>query len=559
MAICASRTTHGSKVAYLLLARRVLNAGVVLAPLIRLPPYVIFDYNSYIRSIRYRTHGLVETFLYGALQLGTLRFWNGIGRFVFSKGLDWPGRSKVLEGQNSRERAGVGRVTTTSDVDAGTGRESTADAGMSIEDVLSAVSNLQAQAAVLSGPDASTQLVSVTALAAKVDALRVSLVATIQTSEVWRATDPNGTPASFLRREHLLDHHQARADLRAAESYARFPELAQACRDGRIGRDKVDVILGIGLRNPQRSEALPDFLHIFIGLAQSAPVSVLKRTMGLWADQIDPVTTARDDDDAHRRRRLHIHELGDGVKIDGFFGREQGMRLMAAINGALDRHRSEQDEAGQPGDTDGHGPGHAVSTAMQRADAFMESIIRPVFEAHLLPTAGGAPANICVTVPLTRLQDPQAPVDPVDVANRLASDTLRHHSASLRATNGPGHVLISASLAQKLSCDATVQRVVLSPMGKPLDIGRRTRVIPEQIRTALVIRDGGCVFPFCDKPPGWSEGHHIQHWSAGGSTSLDNLALLCSRHHHQIHAHSIPIEFDSDGKPWVNLEHRWRG
>ena len=109
--------------------------------------------------------------------------------------------------------------------------------------------------------------------------------------------------------------------------------------------------------------------------------------------------------------------------------------------------------------------------------------------------------------------------------------------------------------ALQMSCDATIQRVVISPAGKPLDIGRRTRVIPEQIRTALAVRDGGCRFPQCDGPVGWSHGHHIQHWSHGGSTSMDNLVLLCSRHHHQVHAQHIPITIAPNGKPHIHLNH----
>lgn len=434
-----------------------------------------------------------------------------------------------------------------------------------VGDAVLVVESLQSQVPSLTGRHASEQLGEVLALAARVDALKVSLVSRVRMSDVWRESDPNGTPASFLRQEHTLDHRQVKAELRLAQAYDRFPELEQACRSGRLSRDKVEVILSIGLRNEQRSEALGSFLRIFIELAERATASALRRTMELWADQIDPITTKRDDDDAHRRRYLRINQVGDGVKLDGFFGREQGMRLMAAINGALQlHHRKNSDgdrDSGEP-DPDENAPaghlgfGFVTSTSMQRADAFMESIIYPVLEAQLLPSSGGAPANICVTVPLARLRDPSGSAELTDMGNRFRDGTLRHHSARISATNGPGDLLISGSKAQQLSCDATVQRVVLSPLGKPLDIGRRTRVIPEQLRTALVIRDGGCVFPFCDKPPGWSEGHHIQHWSAGGSTSLDNLVLLCSRHHHQVHSQDIPIEFDRSGKPWVNLAQR---
>jgi len=87
----------------------------------------------------------------------------------------------------------------------------------------------------------------------------------------------------------------------------------------------------------------------------------------------------------------------------------------------------------------------------------------------------------------------------------------------------------------RLACDGEIQRLVVDPDGLPLDIGRATRVVPAHLRTALIHRDRGCIMPGCDRPPGWCEAHHIEHWAHGGATSLHNLVLLCSRHHHELH------------------------
>ena len=108
----------------------------------------------------------------------------------------------------------------------------------------------------LSGSQASARLAEVSRSAAKLSAYRVALVSKINKSQVWREKDPNATAASFLREELVLDHHEAKADLRAATSFERFPELAQACRDGRVSRDKMDLILRIGLRNPTREQGI---------------------------------------------------------------------------------------------------------------------------------------------------------------------------------------------------------------------------------------------------------------------------------------------------------------
>lgn len=228
----------------------------------------------------------------------------------------------------------------------------------------------------------------------------------------------------------------------------------------------MDAILRVGLRTTQRERALPRFLNIFIDLAASAPMSALRKALDLWADQIDPITTATDENAAHQRRELHVVQLGDGVKLDGFFGKTQGMHIMAALNGALDKQwRDTTAKTGSSGNGNSEvsGDGSVVqvqrvtgSTARQRADAFIDAIITPILAHNLLPTAGGAPATICVTIPLERLQNPHQGADPEGVAASITSGTLRLGSATLRATNGPGDTIISTHTATELSCDATV-------------------------------------------------------------------------------------------------------
>ncbi len=48
----------------------------------------------------------------------------------------------------------------------------------------------------------------------------------------------------------------------------------------------------------------------------------------------------------------------------------------------------------------------------------------------------------------------------------------------------------------------------------------------------ITARDKGCTFPGCDAPPGWCEANHVVPWARGGKTTINNLALACSAHHH---------------------------
>lgn len=482
-------------------------------------------------------------------------------------------------------RRGAARL----DADSGGGDRPSRVAGMCAE-----VQHLVEGVSALAGDEAVRELAELAALAAVVDAWRVELVRVVNRTQVWREQDGNATPTSFLRNELGLDHRDAAADVRAATAFESYPELATAARSGLLSRDKVDVVLGVGLRTPERIAAFGDFVDTFIAMGQRLTASQLRTAMRMWADQIDPVTTTADDRSAHDRRELHVSQLGDGVKLDGFFAQDDGAKIMAVLNGALNachRSRTRDDQArddqvrgheardddqtrgsqardGEPTRDDratrddkataGQLLAVTTSTAAQRADAFMESVINPILTAGLLPTSGGAPATVTVMVPAQRLAEPGQVATNSEVAQRLERGDLRLYSPVVRASNGPGEFLISTVTAQRLSCDATIQRVLLSPEGKPLDIGRRTRTIPDSIRTALLIRDGHCQFPYCRTPAGWAEGHHIQHWSQGGSTSLDNLILLCSRHHHVVHAENTPIKLNAQGIPRIAVPSRIR-
>jgi hypothetical protein len=69
------------------------------------------------------------------------------------------------------------------------------------------------------------------------------------------------------------------------------------------------------------------------------------------------------------------------------------------------------------------------------------------------------------------------------------------------------------------------------------------------MRRAVVARDRHCRFPGCDRPSAWCDAHHVVHWADGGATSVENLLLLCRRHHRMIHARrGFGVEI-VDGRP----------
>jgi hypothetical protein len=93
---------------------------------------------------------------------------------------------------------------------------------------------------------------------------------------------------------------------------------------------------------------------------------------------------------------------------------------------------------------------------------------------------------------------------------------------------------LSAAAVRRLACDAAIIPIVLGANSEPLDVGRRERLVTKAMRHALNTRDRGCVV--CGAPPIMCDAHHLISWLDGGATKVSNLALLCRRHHVDLHA-----------------------
>ncbi len=117
---------------------------------------------------------------------------------------------------------------------------------------------------------------------------------------------------------------------------------------------------------------------------------------------------------------------------------------------------------------------------------------------------------------------------------------------------------ITAAQARMLACDARIIPAVLGTASQVLDVGTANRLFPPAIRRAIALRDKGCSFPGCDRPPGWTDAHHVSFWIDDGKTAYDNGTLLCRAHHSEIHRGHWTIHFAADGvpeytaPPWVD-------
>ena len=119
-------------------------------------------------------------------------------------------------------------------------------------------------------------------------------------------------------------------------------------------------------------------------------------------------------------------------------------------------------------------------------------------------------------------------------------------------TGGEGRSALPIESVKRLCCDGNAVVITEDDKGEPLSIGRKSRIVPTAMQRALRSRDrNSCTFPGCHNRR-FLHSHHVEHWSNGGETRLDNLMLLCTRHHTLVHEGGFRIEKDFQDR-WTFL------
>jgi hypothetical protein len=270
-----------------------------------------------------------------------------------------------------------------------------------------------------------------------------------------------------------------------------------------------------------------------VARAQAMTVKELRREAGRLIDLVvDPA-------DAQRVRTERLAEQEQAAYEQATFRGRKGLDGIARFSGtmpnlAFDMLTANLDALASPrrdchrsaDDTPAADPGEHEPYANRLGRAFCEWVERTAAKGICL--SDGVNATLVVTVDEQSLRD------------RVGAATL-----------GSGDD-ISVEEVRRLACNADVLPMVLGRDSEPLDLGKASRLFTRGQKIALAARDGGCVFPGCERPPGWTEAHHVRPWSMGGETDLSNGALLCGFHHRLIHkADGWQIRVAEDGMPEV--------
>ncbi len=336
--------------------------------------------------------------------------------------------------------------------------------------------------------------------------------------------------------------------------------LRDALLNGRLSTAQHDAIhRGLGAPPDGGAEAWTLASAELVEEAAHRTVEELAATARLLRDRLDPEGAARRFDERFAQRSFRMWTDPDGAtRASMLFDDEAAAWVRGIIDSALRPRR------GGPRfvDAEEKAAAEELSADPRTNEQLTYDLLVDVLRAGTLADATTIFGTKQPGVRLVRVV--QASAD--------ASGDAPGHAAAFAHTEDE-LVALPAWLATRQACDSGYRECVVTAHGDPLRLGRTQRLFTPAQRLALAVRDGGCRWKGCDRPPSYCEAHHIDDYSRGGRTDVDRGILLCRFHHMQLHHGGWKISRDStddfmlhspDGartilKPRLALTWTWAG
>ena len=354
----------------------------------------------------------------------------------------------------------------------------------------------------------------------RIAAAQLPLLAQVESTNLAHELATTSTPA-WLRDVADVPYGVGKARLRLHSSLGSRPLAAAAFAAGEINLDVATAVCAAADALPADVPAAlaTEIEELLVATGRDEGTRAVFIRAAEITHRFAPEVLEEAEEVARHKRWLTLTQRHDGtVGVRGVLDKEAGALALAVLEPLA------APEPATDGVPDFRDPGRRYADGLYR----LCQLATPN-----LPDVRGERPNVLLMVGL---------------------DTVQQHRPSSPGRLAGGQVL-SGAASRRITCDANLIAVLLDTLGQPLDIGRATRSIPTPIRRALIVRDRGCAFPGCDRPPSWCDAHHINHWSDGGATAVCNLCLLCTHHHTTVHHDGWDIEMIG-GMPWF-VPPRW--
>lgn len=308
----------------------------------------------------------------------------------------------------------------------------------------------------------------------------------------------------------------AREKVRVAITLPDLPKISEAFRRGKVSYSKVRAMTRVATVKNE---------HVLLNVALHGTASHVEKQVQLYR-QVKRAEALSVENKRHDHRELSWYVDHDGYwRFNGRFTPEQGAVLCKALEAAMDKEFAENSTNGTGTARTANEPeSEREAIAMRRADA-LERVAESYLVSPEVSGSGGERYMINLHVDIETLKTDG-----------------KHAEARLE-----DRCNVPAETSRRMACDASVIHWHENANGDPLNVGRKTRSIPPAIRRALHRRDRGCRFPGCTCTR-FVDSHHVRHWADGGETRMNNLLLLCRRHHRLVHEGGFAVRAGRDGQ-----------
>ena len=351
------------------------------------------------------------------------------------------------------------------------------------------------------------------------------------------------TPERLVQTVSGVSKREASILLRVGAMLESAPDspLTAPIARGQLSIEAAEVIRA-GLGEPSPTASPEALARAEAQLASEAPTLTIERLAARareLRDLIDETGIAEREEQRRERRFLRLIPQWDGmVRVTGLLDPESAALVTDAFDAVTSPRRG--------------GPRFVAAEDKKRAAA-IEHDPRTT-EQIMLDT-------------FVEIVKVAVAVDPGTMfGSRKPSVRIVVTDTDLHRGSGAGHLegqtaTVSIATVQRHACDGGVLEVQLGRDGQVYKPAAPQRLFSAAQRVALAIRDGGCRFGDCDRPPSWTEAHHVTFWSKGGATSVANGILLCKFHHLLVHnnhwnIHSDGVDFWLEPPASVDPERR---
>ena len=296
--------------------------------------------------------------------------------------------------------------------------------------------------------------------------------------------------------------------------------VARSVASGALSLEAANAIrCGLGAPNESVSiDSLTVAAQQLVAAAAGIPLERLAALARRLRDELDEAGIAEREEHRRDRRYLALTALADGMtRISGLLDPESAAIVVGAVDAITSPRR------GGPRFVDATQPAPLLDDTRTLPQVTLDALVDLVRVATLADTG---------TVLGARR---------VGVRLHVTSNDLGRGAGAARFEGQPDAV--SVATAARHACEAGVVPVLFDTDGQVVNLGRNQRLFTSRQRIGLAARDGGCRFPDCDRPPTFTEAHHIVHWQRDlGRTDLRDGILLCRHHHLIVHNNGWEIE-----------------